>query len=119
MGYSRHHAIVVTTFDNKYAQQAHAHAVELGMAVSSIIQSPTNGYASFFVAPDGSKEGWQQSADGDQKRSELIRRLDTFRYEDGSSPLRWAEMQYGDDEGRTLIVSHSEEDDRLKAGNID
>ncbi len=35
-----------------------------------------NGYLSFFVAPDGSKEGWSESQNGDEAREKLTLWLD-------------------------------------------
>jgi hypothetical protein len=33
-----------------------------------IMHSPVNGYKTFFIPPDGSKEGWGPSNDGDEER---------------------------------------------------
>lgn len=111
MGYMRHHAIVVT--DNGYGDfidQAYARAAELfGPLVSGIIRSRVNGHQSFFVAPDGSKEGWDDSEIGDIDRARFITYLRTFEYEDGSTPLSWVEVQYGDDNLETAIVTDSDE----------
>lgn len=64
MGYMRHHAIVVTGHERFYHDstlptigQAHEAAIRFGCeSVTSVSLSSTNGYASFMVAPDGSKE---------------------------------------------------------------
>ena len=111
MGYISHHAIVVT--DDGYGDfidKAHAYAVELfGPLVSGIITSKVNGNRSFFVAPDGSKEGWDDSDIGDIDRGRLITYLRTFEYEDYSTPLAWVEVQYGDDDLETVIIADSDE----------
>lgn len=109
MGYMRHHAIVVT--DGGYGDHielAEEAATAHGCAVSPIVKSPTNGYRSFLVATDGSKEGWPESDTGDERRAAFLAWLETTRYEDGSCPLRWVEVQYGDDEGVTKVVSDSD-----------
>ncbi|MGG3872975.1 hypothetical protein [Brevibacillus laterosporus] len=67
MGTIKHNAIVVTDAD--YAMDklelVHKKAQELfSSLVSPIIKSNSNGYQSFFVAPDGSKEGWEESMRG-------------------------------------------------------
>lgn len=116
MGYISHHAIVVT--DSGYGDfidKAHARAVELfGPLVSGIIASKVNGNRSFFVAPDGSKEGWDDSNIGDIDRDRLITYLRTFEYEDYSTPLAWVEVQYGDDDLETVIIADSDEHARQR-----
>lgn len=121
MGYMRHHAIVVTSWDVELLTAAHAKAVELGdrhpnslfetrlFAVTEITPDGINGYRSFLVAPDGSKEGWEASEAGDAARAALIEWLNEQRYEDRSSSLDWVEVQYGDDDLQTRIVNDSDE----------
>lgn len=112
MGYIRHHAIVVTGTYENWIELAHNEAKGLGLHVSEIVDSELNGTRSILVAPDGSKEGWQESGTGDFLRDNFKEWLRSCRYSDGSSPLAWAEIQYGDDEGETKIVSHSDEEPR-------
>jgi hypothetical protein len=113
MGYMCHHAIIVTAGDYDKADHdlraAHAKAIELGCSVTPITEKVTNGYRSFLVAADGSKEGWPESDRGDSQRAELIAFMETTRYEDLSGPLDWVEVQYGDDDGETKIMRHSDE----------
>ena len=110
MGYIRHNAIIVTTgYADKELAAAHTYAVELGCSVSPISESVTNGVQSFAVFPDGSKERWQESTEGDERREALIRHLRATAYDDGSSPLDWVEVQYGDDNGQTLVIRDSDE----------
>jgi hypothetical protein len=73
-----------------------------------------NGYWSFAVFPDGSKEGWEASTEGDTGRAAFIAWLDAQRYSDGSSPFNWVEVQYGDDEEITEVTAHSDEKRRKK-----
>lgn len=104
MGYMRHHVIIVTTY-GEHAQKAYDAALDVFGAtrLSPLCASELNGYLSFFVVPDGSKEGWKDSDDGDVRRARF---KDWFRdqcYEDGSSPYDWCECMYGDDEGELSI----------------
>lgn len=105
----RHHAFVVTSYDTQKLVVVWDFAKSLKLDVSGFVSSALNGYVSFFVAPDGSKEGWEASRAGDLKRDLFVEFLDEQRFEDGSTAIRWAELRYGDDEHETLIVRHSDE----------
>jgi hypothetical protein len=85
MGTIQHDAVIVTgphdiPFDRgdapSHIEKAHALAVRLyttvglEQLVSPIVRGVMNGTASFLIAPDGSKEGWEHS-----DRSDQIRRL--------------------------------------------
>jgi hypothetical protein len=107
MGYMRHHAIIVTSSDDRLLNAAHAESIRLGAAVSGVICSPINGYRSFLIAPDGSKEGWSQSDEGDTQRAAWIAWADDQRYSDGTSSLDWVEIQFADDEGDTRRTADS------------
>ena len=107
MGYMRHHAIVVTgpyDYSSDHLGEAHAKAEELiPCLVSEIVRSRINGYGSFFIAPDGSKEGWDASDEGDSQRKAFI---DWLR--ESESWVSWALVQYGDDDGESLVADHSD-----------
>jgi hypothetical protein len=118
MGYMRHHMIVVTGWDKKIIWEAHMKACEIffqpshggnSVGVTPIMTSPVNHYYTFFVPPDGSKEGWNDSYDGDENRAAFIKWLDQQRYEDGSTSLNWAEVQYGDDDRDNRVLRHDGE----------
>lgn len=111
MGYMRHHAFLVTTFDQGRAQAAHEKAMGIfGQLVSELNESIVNGYYSFAIFPDGSKEGWGTSDQGDEGRALFRNWLELQRYEDYSSPYDWVwvEVQYGDDNRETRIVADSD-----------
>ena len=46
------------------------------MLISPIIEGMVNSQFSFFIAPDGSKEGWGTSKDADVARKEFLDWLD-------------------------------------------
>lgn len=110
MGYIRHHAIIVTGSDFTAIGQgnpigdAHDKATLLfnGVCpVTPIMKGRINGYQSFMVAPDGSKEGWEESGRGDLARAEFI------VWVNKSSPpgyLDWFLVEYGGDGGASQIV---------------
>ena len=106
MGWIRHHAIIVTSGDESALIKAHQVAVQCGfeeIQVSNIVEGVINGYFSFFVGPDGSKEGWDASDIGNERRDNFIVWLREQRH------LDWVEVQYGDDYKETIIVRHRDE----------
>ena len=118
MGYMRHHAIIVTGYEQEAVEEMRKVAVGLwndvytghgDHLVSPVVASPMNGYYSFCVFPDGSKEGWVISKAGDEIRDALIETLNTLRFSDKSSPFDWVEFQYGDDGRVTRITRHSDD----------
>ena len=120
MGYMRHHAIFVTTYDKEKAIAAHNKAKELfGDIVSELSKPAINGYISFVVFPDGSKEGWEPSDEGDENRDTFKAWLDQQAYEDGSTSYDWiwVELQYGDDDDENKVVADSGERRRKRYGN--
>lgn len=115
MGYIRHHAIVVTgsrwTIDvgpNHDIEDAHQAAVEAGCPVSPIVDGRTNSYASFLVAPDGSKEGWDTSDEGDRARDRFIAWL---RENGAGGYFSWAEVVLGSDDSEALIERNAWDDE--------
>lgn len=76
MGYFRHHVIVVMGWRPSDVDLARAEAVRLfaGLCeVSPVCASARNGFRSFFVPSDGSKEFWPASNAGDAARAALLR----------------------------------------------
>ncbi len=99
MGYMLHHVIIVASWNSELLVKAHSEAVNTFGAeqVTHMTESTVNGVWSFMVGPDGSKEGWPESAAGDSKREAYCSWLSEQRYEDGSTSLKWAELALGDD----------------------
>lgn len=108
MGYMRDHAIVVIGTYGDHIDRAHTEASRIFPWVSPVSPKALNGSQSFFVPPDGSKEGWPESDEGDSRRGEFGRWLADQRYEDGSSPLKWIEVRVSDDEGELTIENSHE-----------
>ena len=115
----RLHAIIVSAdFDEIEAahkeacaifEAPHVDGTTFGGIVSSLTDEAVNGYRSFLVAPDGSKEGWPTSKLFDERRDEFVE----WMRSNEALCLDWVEVQFGDDDGKTLIVRHS--DDYLDA----
>lgn len=112
MGYIRHHAIAVTSWNRKKIKKARKKAKEIfeitGKRVSGLLVGEVNSYLSFFISPDGSKEGWEDSDRGDKKREEFIGYLEAQKYEeDGSNCLSYCEFYYGDSDGGSEVERHN------------
>ena len=102
MGLMKHHAIVVTGWDQGTIDEVRDLAVNMfGKLVTPIIPSETNGYLTFFVGPDGSKEGWDRSNLYDRKREEFMDHLKT-------RAVNAAEVQYFSETGVTWIREEHE-----------
>jgi hypothetical protein len=105
MGYIRHHAIVVTAWNEDDARDAHDEAHRIFGSTTGVVTSlcdpVMNGYISFAVLPDGSKEGWEESDDGDAARDRFIAWIESkYNY-------AWAEVQFGDDNGEQIVTRAS------------
>ena len=98
MGYMRHNAIVVTSCNAGAIEAAACRARNIGLTVIGPSAELMNGYRSLLVCPDGSKEGWSDSDQGDERRAELRAWMNAQRHEDGSSNLEWVEIAYGSDD---------------------
>ena len=111
MGYMRDHAIVVSSNYGDTIDKAHAEAMAIFPEgrVSPILGPFTNDNRSFFVAPDGSKEGCETSRQNDDLRDQFIEWMAQAKYDDGSGPLNWVEVQFGDDDYQTCVTRDSDQ----------
>jgi hypothetical protein len=110
MGYFAHHAIVVSSWDEKSIKRAHKLAYRLfkGM-VTNVTDAATNGERSFLVAPDGSKEGWETS----ERHDELRGKFKSWMRKQKSKRvwLDWVEVRFGGDEpGRANLEDFNRND---------
>ncbi len=108
MGYIRNQAIIVSGFDAARVSRAHfvARAIftsnGLSQLLSDIVPHVANGGASFFVSPDGSKEGWEPSDRGDKARAEFIVWLKSKEASD--LYLNWCELLVGGDDDEYRVT---------------
>lgn len=96
MSYTTHHAIIVTGM-GKPIHEAHAKALDIGCTCTPLVKSQVNGWLTFTIVPDGSKEEWAHSEAGDIMREEFKTWAKSQIYDDGDSPFSWVEVQYGDE----------------------
>jgi len=106
MGMIQHKALLVTSFDSKKLKSAHKKAMKTfdKNNVTLITGAGMNGYQTFVVVPCGSKLGWNESEDHHAAMEKFTEYLDTLQYEDGSSPIDYVEVNYGE---FALTASHN------------
>lgn len=115
MGYVRHKALIVTGAGYPEATKAvkscrryivkrlkdkESSLLEYNLPnLVTPIRKGINDIVSFAVLPDGSKEGWPPSDYMDEAIAELIEKIESYRYEDGSSPIDYGYVQFFDGDG--------------------
>jgi hypothetical protein len=109
MGYYINHTIVVVSMNADALREARDFAASTGADVSEIVRGKINGSASFFVAPDGSKEGWTDSDCGDMCRAQIKAQLRATGY-----PLAWFEVAHPED-GAPQVIDHQDHDENPNA----
>jgi hypothetical protein len=105
MGYIAHDAVLVTASDYMEGRDGwpdvdafrQSLPEEWRSLVIGPVRSITNGYLSYAFLPDGSKEGWDTSDQGDEYRQRFAA-LFLARYSDGSGPFDVVKVRYGGDE---------------------
>ena len=107
MGYMQHHAIIVTSWDENHLSKAWEKATQIFRTsqITPIAHSPVNDYSTFLIGPDGSKEGWDESAKGNDQRTAFI---DWMAENASSTYLDWAEIQYGGDNCVAAVLRHGQ-----------
>jgi hypothetical protein len=96
MGTIQHHAVIATTTNRLAYEQAVAWCRE---RTGQYVEGGENafGYSTLTLLPDGSKEGWEESDNGNKERMEFILMLGGAR---GSLPLGkvwdYVEVSYGE-----------------------
>ncbi len=112
MGIMAHHAIVITCYNEERIEQAVTQAKILFGGAFHITPSQF-GYYSILIAPDGSKEGWEDSDIGDCNRLAFVSWLREQVFEDGSSPFAWVEVRFGADDFNTHVTRDSDQFRRI------
>ena len=90
MGVENNECVVATTCDDKAMQKVKEWVGGLRdeeRSLFAFVPALVNGKESVFLAPDGSKKGWDIAKHGEDLRNRLIKLLETFNYEDGSNPF--------------------------------
>ncbi|MFQ3575301.1 MAG: hypothetical protein SNJ77_02585 [Cytophagales bacterium] len=102
-----HHTIVITCKDEKLIKSIRKYILELIkvntsiknsiLVVSEPLKSISNDFFTLFIAPDGSKEGYDISFEFDNARSEIVRYLNQIDTKEKEAALfACVELKYGD-----------------------
>lgn len=113
MGHQRDHAIIVSAFDFPESKEQIEWAHETAKTifgehrVCDMIgpKHITNGRMSFFIAPDGSKEGRQES---DENNGRMARFCDWMH--DNTPYVKFAEVAFADESNLTPTVGRYSEE---------
>lgn len=62
----------------------------------NVIKLPLNGKYCLVSYPCGSKDGWEDDEYYTDLRTKFIEFFSSFNYEDGSSPIQWVEVSFGE-----------------------
>ncbi len=113
----KHHAIIVTCNDKESLELVRSEVLRLYKSnmeaknghqlVSPIIDSLINRFSSFFIAPDGSKEGYDASDDGDKVRKKIVEFLRSLDEPDGTNSIKFVEVFFGSDEGLAAVEANN------------
>lgn len=108
MGYFRHDAIIVQGEDRNGIEIAHEHAVNVfaltTVKVTEITPAVINASRAFLIAPDGSKEGWTESDEGDRTREVY---LEFLEQDERVQLLDWVRVNFGGDEKERIYAAGS------------
>ncbi len=105
MGVENNECVVATTWSDDAMQKVKEWVGGLSedeQSLFAFVPALIDGKETVFMAPDGSKKGWDTAKQGEVLRNQLIELLETFSYEDGSSPFDWVEVGYGEF-GQTVL----------------
>lgn len=127
MGYMAHHAVLVTvseyaTDDPDWMPDVEAFRRSLPEEWRPLVVGPVtsaiNGYHCYVAfLPDGSKEGWGTSDDGERYRRQFT---DLFAkaHSDGSSPFDVALVRFGGDEPELASVTYPNDPGDVLEGEV-
>lgn len=112
-----HHAIVVTSWDERLIEVARERAVEIfsgaltGLGgsqqhlVGQILSPSINGFRTFCIAPDGGVPGWLEATSAASARASFVAWLESMRYDDGSTSLHYVYVQFGGESPAAVVAS--------------
>lgn len=100
MGVENNECVIAVTWNDKAVKEVKKWVEKFiptaFQQLFTILPGVVNGKQTIVFAPDGSKKGWQTSAEGERLRNKLIEKLESFNYDDGSNPFDFVEVGFGE-----------------------
>lgn len=100
MGVENNECILATTWNDEVVLTIKEFVAEIKDGrirnLFAFVPSTVNGKITIILASCGSKKGWQEDKIHEDLRTNFINLLLTFDYEDGSGPINWVEVGYGE-----------------------
>jgi hypothetical protein len=98
MGTIQHKAIIVTSHDRPKLMKARRKAIKLfdQHNITLITGCGMNGWQSFVIVPCGSSLGWEPALQHDEGIDKFTEFLEKFKYEDGSTSVQFAYVEFGE-----------------------
>ncbi len=113
----KHHTIAITSNDKSQLDALRNKLISIykdkmeakkgSQIISPIIESLINSFCTFYIVPDGSKEGYDASEDGDTVRKSICELIETYKQPDGENIFRYIEVSYGADDATAAIIRHN------------
>ena len=108
MGYIKHNVMIFTSWDKRNLIKVRKFATTLlGSLVTNIKSSNVNSTFTFFIAPDGSKEGWTESDIADDCRQKIADFVNSMAYSDGSNVITFVDVSYSNDDREVLVANNN------------
>ncbi len=99
MGVENNECVIATTRNKDAIKSVKTWVDDLSKEHQSLfvfVDSLINAKTTVFLAPCGSKKGWDVDEDIEVLRRKFIAILEGFKYEDDSSSFDWVEVGYGE-----------------------
>ena len=107
MGYIRHKAIIITSYNKAAIDDVAKKALSLGLQITVSDESIENGFYTMTVCPSGRKSGWETTEWHNKAQKQFIGYLNAFRNSDNSSCLEWVAISYGNDDYSAKITANT------------
>jgi hypothetical protein len=99
MGVENNECVIATTWDDESIAKVRGWINDLPEQQQKLfvfVPALVNGKTTIFLAPDGSKKGWDIANETEKLRNSFVSLLESFAYEDGSNPFDFVEVGYGE-----------------------
>lgn len=111
----KHHTIAITSNDKVQLEALRNRVLSIykekmeakkgNQIVSPIFESLINSFCTFYIIPDGSKEGYDASEDGDTVRKSIVELINSYNQAGRENIFRFIEISYGEDASAPQIIS--------------